>query len=66
MRSIQDLEKAVLSLPENEYKKFRQWFFDQDWEKWDRQIEEDSRAGKLDFLLEEAKKAKGKRRLRDL
>jgi len=66
MSSIQDLEKAVLSLPENEYKKFRQWFFDQDWEKWDRQIEADSGAGKLDFLREEAQKAKGKNRLKAL
>lgn len=66
MGSIQDLERAVLSLPETEYKKFRQWFFDQDWEKWDRQIEEDSEAGKLDFLREEAQKAKGNNRLGDL
>jgi hypothetical protein len=66
MMSIQDLEKAILSLPEHEYREFRQWFFDQDWKKWDQQIEEDSRGGKLDFLLEEAKKAKGQKRLRDI
>jgi hypothetical protein len=66
MRNIHELEKAVLSLPENEYKKFRQWFFDQDWEKWDRQLEEDSETGKLDFLLEEVRRAKEKNRLRDL
>jgi hypothetical protein len=66
MLSIQDLEKAVLSLPENEYNEFRQWFLDQDWKRWDREIEEDSREGRLDFLLEEAKKAKEGNRLRDL
>ena len=58
MARIQELEKAVSSLPENEYKQFRQWFLDQDWKKWDRQIEDDSRDGKLDFLLEEADEAK--------
>jgi len=66
MASIQELEKVVSSLPENEYKQFRQWFLDQDWKKWDHQIEEDSKAGKLDFLLEEANEAKKKNRLRDL
>jgi len=66
MRNIQELENAVLSLPENDYKKFRRWFFDQDWEKWDRQIAEDAETGKLDFLLAEAGRAKEKNRLRDL
>ncbi len=66
MASIQELEKVISSLPENEYKQFRQWFLEQDWNKWDRQIEEDSRTGKLDFLIEEANEAKKKNRLRDL
>ena len=66
MTSIQELEKAISSLPENEYKQFRHWFLDQDWKKWDRQIEEDSRDGKLDFLLDEAVEAKKKNRLKDL
>ncbi len=29
-----------------------------DWEKWDKQIEEDSKAGKLDFLIEQAREAR--------
>jgi hypothetical protein len=66
MVSIQEIEKAVFSLPENEYKEFRQRFLDQDWKKWDHQIEEDSREGMLDFLLEEAKEAKQKNSLKDI
>ena len=66
MTSIHKLEKAVSSLPENEYKEFRRWFLDRDWKKWDSQIEEDSRDGKLDFLLDEAVEAKKKTRLKDL
>lgn len=31
-----------------------------DWDKWDKQIEADSKSGKLDFLIAEAKKEKGK------
>ena len=58
MSSIQELENAVSSLRGDEYNQFRRWFLDQDWKMWDCQIEEDSRDGKLDFLVEEAKEAK--------
>ena len=66
MPSIQELENAVSSLRGDEYNQFRRWFLDQDWKMWDRQIEEDSRDGKLDFLVEEAKEAKKNNSLRDL
>jgi hypothetical protein len=39
---------------------------EKDWEKWDRQIEEDSKAGKLDFLVKEALEAKKRGHLKDL
>jgi len=39
---------------------------EQDWERWDREIEEDSRAGRLDFLVEEALDAKQKGTLQEL
>ncbi|MEQ8167518.1 MAG: hypothetical protein ABRQ38_01365 [Candidatus Eremiobacterota bacterium] len=29
-----------------------------DWEQWDKQIEEDSKSGKLDFLIEQARAAR--------
>ena len=66
MPSIQELENAVSSLRGDEYSQFRRWFLDQDWKMWDRQIEEDSRDGKLDFLVEEAKEAKKNNSLRNL
>jgi len=66
MSKVKDIETAIASLPEEDYRQFRRWFLERDWEKWDRQIEEDSNAGKLDFLLEEAREAKGKNRLKDL
>ena len=37
-----------------------------DWEEWDREIEEDVRAGKLDALAAEAWEAKAKGELREL
>jgi hypothetical protein len=49
-------------LPDNKYRRFRRWFLKRDWEKWDLEIEEDSKAGRLDFLVQEVaevKKARG-------
>jgi len=66
MTRIEQLEMAVTSLPEEEYVQFRRWFLERDWEKWDREIEADSMAGKLDFLLHEAADGKKNSRLRDL
>ena len=37
---------------------FRQWFLEEDWKRWDEEIEEDSKSGKLDFLIREAREAK--------
>jgi hypothetical protein len=66
MTKIEELEMAVSSLPEEDYSRFRQWFLERDWEKWDREIEADAASGKLDFLFQEAADAKKNNRLRDL
>lgn len=66
MSKVGELEKVVASLTPEEYREFRQWFLEQDWELWDRQIEEDSRAGRLDFLVREALEAKEQGRLKEV
>jgi hypothetical protein len=66
MTKIEELEMAVSSLPEEDYSRFRLWFLERDWEKWDREIEADAASGKLDFLLREAAEAKKDNQLRDL
>ena len=66
MSNIAALQEAVLALPEEDYARFRAWFSELDWEKWDRQIEADSEQGKLDFLIAEAQEAKEKGTLREL
>lgn len=58
MTQIQEIQAAIESLPEKEYARLRQWFYEWDWEAWDRQIEADSESGKLDFLLQDAAQAK--------
>jgi hypothetical protein len=44
----------------------RQWFSEKDWLKWDKQIEADAEAGKLDFLVKEALEERNNGKLRDL
>ena len=38
MAKLEELELAIASLSEEEYREFRRWFLERDWEKWDRQI----------------------------
>ena len=55
-----------MALPESDYREFRLWFTELNWRKWNRQIEADSKEGKLDFLISEAFDEKEKGRLKDL
>ncbi|OGW00254.1 MAG: hypothetical protein A3I04_06475 [Nitrospinae bacterium RIFCSPLOWO2_02_FULL_39_110] len=66
MLKIEEIEATIESLSEDEYARLREWFYERDWEKWDRQIEVDSESGKLDFLLREALDEKAKGNLKEL
>jgi hypothetical protein len=66
MPKVEDIKHAIEKLSEEEYKQIRNWLLEKDWTKWDEEIERDSAEGKLDFLIEEAKKAKGEGRLKSL
>jgi hypothetical protein len=52
--TLHDIECAVAGLAPDELAKFRDWFVEFDADAWDRQIEEDAKAGRLDALAEEA------------
>ena len=54
---IEDVQQAILNLSKADYTRLGHWLNELDWEKWDRQIEADSAAGKLDFLAAEATEA---------
>ena len=54
MSEIEKLEDQVKRLSPRELAEFRAWFTDFDAQAWDRQIEADSVAGKLDHLIQEA------------
>ena len=64
--SVEAIQSAIASLTPAEYARLRQWFIERDWEQWDKQIEEDAQAGKLDFLIAEAMAEKAQGQLRDL
>lgn len=66
MTRLEELERAVTALTAEEYREFRQWFLERDWAQWDQQIEEDARAGRLDFLIREALEAKQQGKLQEL
>ncbi|MCP4110733.1 MAG: hypothetical protein GY749_35275 [Desulfobacteraceae bacterium] len=66
MMTVEEIKTAIDSLPEKEYVSLRKWFSEKDWKKWDRKIAEDSEAGKLDFLIEEALNEKNRGTLREL
>ena len=66
MTTVSELQGAILSLSEAEYTELRRWLLDQDWERWEREFEEDVRAGKLDALAAEALEAKAKGEFKDL
>lgn len=46
--SLKELETAVAQLPAEELTAFKQWFEEYLADAWDRRIEEDIRAGRLD------------------
>lgn len=53
MSELEELEQKISKLPPAELAKFREWFYEFDHLIWDRQIEADSKAGKLDKLAAE-------------
>ena len=65
MPNVEEIKVAIEALPEVDYVQLRQWFNEKDWEKWDRQVEADSKSGKLDFLITEALESKKKGILRE-
>lgn len=54
MGKIEKIEQEVQALSPEELAQFRAWFLEYDWAAWDRQIERDAQAGRLDELAAKA------------
>jgi hypothetical protein len=66
MSKMDKLKAEIESLPSEEFAEVFRWLSEKDWEKWDKEIEADSQAGKLDFLVHEPQEEKTKATLKDL
>jgi hypothetical protein len=66
MSKVDELKTEIERLPKDEFTELVRWLSEKDWERWDKEIEADSEAGKLDFLVREALGAKAKGSLKDL
>jgi hypothetical protein len=66
MTQIEAIQAEIESLSHEDFMRLREWIADRDWQGWDRQIEQDAAAGKLDFLKDEVEAAKRLGELRDL
>ena len=66
MTTADEIKQAVLSLSEAEYAKIIDWLHELAEEAWDREIEADAKAGRLDFLAAEALEAKRQGTLKEL
>ncbi len=51
---LEKIEQSVADLSDPELKRFAAWFADYQWERWDRRLEDDAEAGKLDGLADAA------------
>jgi len=54
MSTVEEIQEAVSQLPQEDLAAFRLWFAEFDAILWDRQLEVDAAAGRLDQLAEEA------------
>jgi hypothetical protein len=54
MTTVEQITGAAKRLPKKDRARFRKWFVDYDAAVWDRQVEQDVAAGRLDALAREA------------
>jgi hypothetical protein len=54
--SVSEIEKAISELPPDQLSQFASWFEEYMADEWDKQIERDATAGRLDHLVLKADK----------
>jgi len=57
MVKVKRIEEKIEKLSPAEFAELRDWLLEKDWERWDRQIEQDAATGRLDELFEKARAA---------
>ena len=54
MRTLEEIERALIELPADQLAKFRAWFEEFEATRFDQRIKRDAEAGSLDRLAEQA------------
>ncbi|MDJ0844433.1 hypothetical protein [Crocosphaera sp.] len=54
MTQIELLKQNIIELDDDSFSQLRDWLIELDQTRWDKQIENDSNGGKLDFLINAA------------
>jgi hypothetical protein len=55
MSTVQEIEAAIVRLKPDEIEEIARWFAERREESWDRQLEADAKAGRLDHIIAKAK-----------
>jgi hypothetical protein len=55
MTKLEAIEEQIKALSPSELAELREWLLEHDWAEWDRQIEQDSAAGRLEKLFQKAR-----------
>ena len=55
MSDVEAIEARIRSLPQSDFSKLREWFYEFENTRWDKQIATDFKAGKLSRLIEKAR-----------
>lgn len=66
MTEIEELENRISLLPQDDFAKLRDWFHQLESERWDKQIQADFQAGKLNRLIEKARDAFAQGKAREI
>jgi len=66
MTTVAEIEKAIEHLPEPDVLALAGWFDEYRERLWDARMETDAQSGKLDFLIEEARRERDAGSLRPL
>jgi hypothetical protein len=66
MSKLQLIQAEIETLTSDDFTYLKNWINELDAQQWDKQIEQDSNDGKLDFLIEKALLEKSKNQLQEL
>ncbi len=58
MSTVLEIERAIEKLPAPDLTRLAKWILERDNDQWDRQMDTDAAAGKLNFLIAEANTAR--------